>query len=292
MTPNNIDLSKALVIDLPLITFDEEGGVFTISQNDISWEEYEQIYVLVERLRWSNPSIVGPDVKVSEIETDYHDRCLGRYHYQRFIEGRAHENTCWISINVNTIPIGKIEQGKLFSINDKIALIKNLPGNGLDKLFREQSQCIKRALDVAPKELLDCVSCSNEGWVTLKYDDLEKFLPWPRKIRYKSIRSWEKFRGRNYERILDVVDSIEQQGWKPELASSIPSAVLGYSTKTKRYISLTGRHRFSAVTYLYGQGKISGDTVINYPTIRYSWRRWHHGVPNQVEQLCSECKYL
>ena len=96
--------------------------------------------------------------------------------------------------------------------------------------------------------------------------------------------------GLRRERVLNLVRSIEENGWDEDLARKPLGGVLGYSRSTGRYHAFTGKHRIAALRYLYSKGRIDGATPVRFPVITYPWGAWRQHRPYPGTPLCDVCR--
>ena len=106
-----IEHANNLLFDLPFIEFDKEDGTFLIKKDDLSYNEFKQTFKLVERLRWDEKfNFDCHRIRIDEFNTGYYDKCLEHYCQERLLEGKDHNQTCWVMNNEKTAVINKIKR--------------------------------------------------------------------------------------------------------------------------------------------------------------------------------------
>tara|TARA_B100000315_G_C14427817_1_gene518704 strand:- start:35 stop:943 length:909 start_codon:yes stop_codon:yes gene_type:complete len=296
ITDKYSEYANRILDDIPFVNFDETDGTFYFLYNDLTISEKKKAWKIVETLRWDNNfKFDCHSVMVKDFNTGYHDKCLENYCYERLIKKKRHKNTCWVMNNSKTYCIGKISKNSPFTDNIKIKFINSLPSDSNDLLANKINNTVKYNLVYNKLKLLNNISSSKDGWITVKLNYLinnespfQNIIRSLRKIKRQIVNNDYEI-NLQYIKILEIVENIRKIGWNENLAWATPNTVIGYSLVNNIYFTLTGRHRIAALMYLYNRGEISGSTKINFPVIKYNWRSWLQGTPHPKSQLCDHC---
>lgn len=277
--------------DIPFLSFNHTTGTFDVCDavSDPTWGQVRLLYRAVQRLRF-NPPPPPPfhTIRLDQLTTEYFDRCLERYCYERLNLNLPHKQTCWVRFAEKTYCLGKVAPDTDFTDEAKIRFMESLGRGERRDSFIFMS--IYRAYRRDP-EIRHALKKDAEGWLMFHRGDIP-ILPLDRWGRIKVFLKNLLKRISGYQgndRSLKLIRSIETHGWDSNLARK-PSGVLGFSRKTRRYFVITGKHRIAALKYLHSQGRISGGTLIEYPVITYPWGSWMRGRPYPGHPVCEWCE--
>jgi len=179
----------------------------------------------------------------------YYDHCLERYIYERLREFKKNEETCWYQDAQNNKCVGWYDPQKPFDIEGKKRFIKEKSA---------EKPAWGKVTNIDPLE---------------RDDDGNVF--------YRSSTVSEED-----DTILELVDSVQENGfsnWK----SLSPPIVLGYSTTTKRFNAICGRHRIAVLKYLQKQGIVSGQLDIMCHIVEYPFESLAYTRPYSIK--CKQC---
>lgn len=230
------------------LTFDSETKRFGINESNLGWTQKFSI----RRLFMSEVQRISPtSIKLKDISSmHYYDRCLERYIYERRCENKSNEETCWYHDAQNNKCVGWYDPRKSFEAEGKMDFVK------------EKALEIKRpGWGVADLESL------------VRDDDGNVF--------YLSSEVFE-----NDYKVLSLVDNIQKYGFSNWISLS-PPIVLGYSTTTKCYNSISGRHRIATLKYLQRQNEVSGLLNIMCYIVEYPFESLAQTKP--YSDKCKQC---
>jgi hypothetical protein len=270
----------------PLMSFDEARHTFDVTEACLDWGQIQSLGRVLSTLRNTPPPPPFSGVRVADLTMGYYDRCLEQYAAQRYQEGRAHGDTCWIRFAENTFCLGRTAPGAPFGDAERVRLLTDL-GTHRDNHIHTS---IHRAWRRDPA-LAAALQPDADGWLLFRAD-----IPIRSVVRRKRIKAAARSMVRRLQRVPDedrvlgIIRSIELHGWRDDLARTPSVSVLGYSRSRRRYMALTGRHRVAAVRYLHRQGKVADETFMEVPILTYPWDSWLHGRPHPTTPLCEGCR--
>ncbi len=229
------------------IVYDSIRKTFSITEENLSWPQKKAI----RRLFMRDVRRISPtSIKLKDIQDmHYYDYCLVRYIYERLCENKINEETCWFQDAQNNKCIGWYDPQKPFDMEGKREFIKEI---ALAKpAFAEIS-------DFNPLIRDDDGYVYHLSSVVYKEDN----------------------------RVLETVESIRKHGFSNWISLSVP-IVLGYSTTTKRYNAMCGRHRIAALKYLQKQGVVSGQLEVMCHIVEYPYESLTPTRPYSLK--CKQC---
>lgn len=211
-------------------------------------------------------------VKVGDLRLEYYDNCLSNYCKQTIDLGVQHKDTCWVRNCENVVSLGP----KPFCEGNIQLLYPKSWQNGV--IYR-----------VVRSSFLRRVRFDADGWAFLR------FLP-PLDFSIKGLfgraRYWfvTAVGLRARDRVLDVVESIQKNGWCNSLAIKPHPSVLIYHRSTGKISVHTGRHRIAAVRYLYDVGEVRAGLSLSAVLISVPWGPFRTGRPFPGVVRCENCK--
>lgn len=214
---------------LKYLSYDREKGSWLIKDKNISWDK--KMAIRSELMGTLRFLPPKASIKIDDVVTGYYDFCLERYLYQRNNQNFISKDTCWFKKAQNNKCIGWVDPVLAFGVDEK--------RHFLDKLAKKK----KRFTD---KGLVDKLSRDEEGYIILRSEKSYNQDD-------KSLELCKKFSGIGFSNII----------------SSLSPIILGYSSATKRYRVISGRHRIAALRYLRSQRKIQNIRIqchiVQYP---------------------------
>ena len=210
-------------------------------------------------------------VKVSDLSLEYYDNCLVHYCRQSRDLGIRHKDTCWVRNCEDIVSLGP---SPLSIKNVDLLYPMSKPYGVLARFIRW----------MAMKQ----VCFDEEGWAFIR------FLP-PLDFSVKAILIRARyffltiFNFRRRDRILDIVDSIIKHGWRNSRAIIPHPSVLIYHRLTNKFSVHTGRHRISAVRYLYDVGLVPSHLLLDAVVISVPWGPLRTGRPYPGTVRCENC---
>ena len=232
------------------VSYDNDTKMFRVNKSDLSWPQKVSVRksCMRELKRISPTSIKLRDISPMH----YYDRCIERYIYERLCEHKENKDTCWYHDAQNNKCVGWYDPRKPFDAEGKRGFVK-------EKIVETE----KPSWNVTESDIESFIR-DDDGYV---------FLP-----------SSENFDD-DYK-VLALVDSIQKYGFSNWISLSAP-IVLGYSTTTKRYNALIGRHRIAALKYLQRQGVVNGLLEIMCHVLEYPYEALSYTRP--YSDKCKRC---
>jgi hypothetical protein len=239
---------RGLLNKCQFLTYDSDTNVFRVNKKELSLMEKASIRSLFKkRVRKISPA----SIKLKDIRsTHYYDRCLEHYIYERLIEHKRNDETCWRCHAQSYRCIGWHDPLEPFETEDKREYVKKraaevkIPGWGvtdLGSLVRDDDGNVFR--------LTSKVTEGDEG-------------------------------------VLGLVEKIKKQHYSNWLSIASPM-ILGYSTTTDRYNAISGRHRLAAIKFLQRQGVMSGELDIMCHVVEYPFESLTFTRP--YSDKCKQC---
>lgn len=230
------------------LAFNSETKRFRINKGDLAWPQK----IAIRRLFMKDVfKISQTSITLKDLTSmHFYDRCLERYIYERRCEYKSNEETCWYHDAQNNKCVGWYDPRKSFEAEGKMDFVK------------EKALEIKRS-----------------GWRVANLEALVRDDDG--NIFYQSSNIFED----DYK-ILELVGSIQKSGFSNWLSLSTP-IVLGYSTTTKRFNAICGRHRIAALRHLQRQGKISSQLNIMCYIVEYPFESLAYTRP--YTEKCKQC---
>jgi len=189
-------------------------------------------------------------IKLNDIlDTHYYDRCLERYIHEKKCREINNEDTCWLRYAQNNKCIGWYDPQKPFNDAGKNDLLKELA------LIKPSYANIKDLNPLIREE---------DGYVYNISSNIFK----------------------EDDSVLALVGNIEKRGFSNWISLSVP-IVLGYSTTTKRYNAICGRHRIATLRYLQKQGVVSGQLDVMCHIVKYPFESLTQTRP--YSDTCKSC---
>jgi hypothetical protein len=229
------------------VIYDNVKKMFRINDINLSWPQK----ISIRRLFMREVRKISPtSIKLKDIlDTHYYDRCLERYIYERLCENKRNEDTCWYQDAQNNKCVGWYDPQKPFDLEGKKEFIKEKAA---------ERPAWGNVTDLEPLERDDAGNVFCGSSIVYKEDD----------------------------RTLELVDSVQKNGFS-NWRSLSPPIVLGYSTSTKRFNAIAGRHRIAALKYLQKQGIVSGQLDIRCHIVEYPFESLAYTRPYSVK--CKQC---
>ena len=254
-----------------LINLDPLKKIYVVSDNiKLTEKSFIRFFEEASLLSKHNNAVLS-SVEVGQLYLEYYDNCLANYCRQRKDLGIQHKDTCWIKNCEDIISLGPQSFCKE---NVNLLYPKSRPNGLLSKFIR---WCT-----------FSMVRYDEDGWVFLRFLPPLDFTLKGLVVRIKYwIVTFTGLRGR--DRVLDIVDSIIKHGWCNSRATWPHPSVLIYHRLTKKFSVHTGRHRIAAARYLYEEGRLSGNQIINAVVISVPWGAMRTGRPYPGVARCEEC---
>ena len=262
------------------ISFDSTNRRLLLKQQRQTPEQVQTLYrQIIHPMRiTAPPDGVFEPVRVKDLQIGFPALCLEKYCHQRLDEGVPHKETCLHQVFEKTFALGRLSAEEAADFDAK-QYLESLADRG-DSISLSIYRKWRRN-----KRLADHVIVDRDNWVICHADirirDKRRLRRLEQNIRY-AFRGW--FKGPKDDRILKIVNSIRREGWQGRKAAGTGGGVLGFHLPSGRAQPFHGKHRVAALSYLFRQGEISGDTLIDFPVIAYlsdDWRahRYHPGYP-------------
>ncbi len=233
----------------PFLSFDQHSKSFSITNHDLTWDQK----ISLRRSLMSKLREIRPmtSVKIDEVVTGYYDQCLERYLFERQNRSMPNEDTCWFKRAQNNKCIGWRDPKKVFDLAEKSLFLKRL---GEQKpYFRDE-------------KLIYALERDEGGYIFLRSNNTYK----------------------DDDRVILLYRDILKNGYK-NIISSLSPIILGYSTNTRRYNAISGRHRIAALRYLKTQGILSGSLKIKCHVVKYPFESLLYSRP--YSGVCKKCDW-
>jgi len=229
------------------INYDNKDNTFYIDETDLTWKQKQ----FIRRLFMKEVHNISPtSIKLKDIlDTHYYDRCLERYIHESLCGNLKNEDTCWFRYAQNNKCIGWYDPQKSFDLEGKKELLKELT------LVKPSYANITD---------LNHLTRDNDGYVYNLSSNIFK----------------------EDDPILALVRNIKRRGFSNWISLSVP-IVLGYSTTTKRYNAICGRHRIATLRYLQKQGVVSDQLDVMCHIVKYPFESLTQTRP--YSDTCKRC---
>tara|TARA_B100001123_G_scaffold343179_1_gene389638 strand:+ start:146 stop:1075 length:930 start_codon:yes stop_codon:yes gene_type:complete len=229
------------------IVYDNKEKTFAINERNLTWKQKKSI----RRLFMHEAHKISPrSIKLKNIlDTHYYDRCLERYIHERLCGNIRNETTCWFRLAQNNMCIGWYDPQKRFDLEGKKEFVK------------EQALMKPSFANITD---LDPLIREDDGYVYYLSSNIHK----------------------EDDPILTLVNNIQKHSFSNWISLSVP-IVLGYSTTTKRYNAICGRHRIATLRYLQKQGMVSGQLDVMCHIVKYSFESLTPTRP--YSNTCKKC---
>lgn len=229
---------------LPL-RYDSARKILFVTQNSLNWNEKIRLRrEVMKNLRLLSPLRV---VKLKAITTEYYDRCLEHYLFQRINLSWPNQRTCWFKLAQNNKCIGWVSPEISFDSQEKEKFV--------DERKRHKPEW---------EGNIDLLERDDKGFVFLLSNDTFN----------------------EDDKILALAESLKGKGFN-NLLSSLNPIILGYSTETKRYNIISGRHRVAALRYLMFHGCLPLDLKLNCHIVKYNFESLVYTRP--YAEICKVC---
>jgi len=291
---------ETILKDINFISFDHESNCFILGEECNTKKGHKNVSALIKKLRWNME--FNFDIKKTPMKNmnfSYHDSCMQNYCFQIIDEGVKHKHTCWENITSRRFHLGIWDEKKSFDNENKERYINQLSINTNNEIVNNLNFSIIRDFKKNSSELMDNLLLSKNNWISVQLLNPISFQN-PSQRHMHNFKSFiKKLTGYKInERVIDISKNILLKNWNHELGWECPNTVLGYSTKSKEYMTFTGRHRVNAAIYLFNKGVDIGIDHFSYPVIKYNWDNWLHDIkplPHQIKDVkyfCDSCKRL
>lgn len=290
---------ESLLSNIEFISFDYEDNTFLLDEHCNTVDGFKNVTKLVEKLRWDEFWFDVKQTPIVDMSFNYHDSCMQNYCYQIIDQGISHKDTCWENVTSRRFHMGIFNNNQSFDRKFKEKFIEDLSINTNNIIINNLHYSIKRDYEYKREKMFENLTLSNNNWITVQLINPITFSVRTERIvhefkkRIKNLTSYKL-----NERIITISENILNKKWNQDLGWECPNTVLGYSTKSKEYMTFTGRHRVNAAVYLFKKGVDIGIECFSYPVLKYNWSEWLHAVNPTKKQLrnakhcCMSCEKL
>ena len=257
------------------IIFDPNHRVFQIIDRNISWEDFQDLVLVLDKLRFKVPPPDFYNTNISQINFLGYERLFHQYLEDRLMG--LNPNKTELILRNKFLLVGRIPKG---DISNK-KMIRTMVHTFLDSSKDISTQNILKFINLKLGKIYK-LYIHKDGWLYINYDGPISYQKSNFSLAINSFRFILKkaIGHQSKDRIEFVVESMKENGlsqellWKPTTVStSIQGSIILESYSSGSFACFTGRHRIAAAQYLFKKGMLD-DISLNFPRIIHPWDEW------------------